>query len=207
MKPVSCLSVVLLLFLSVGTVRSEKLTVDPERSVMTIRAFKSGLFSAFAHNHEIEARGLEGEVVTTENQQVSLRIDTRKIKVLDPQLSADDRAEVQRTMEGPKVLDITRFPEIRFQSTSVTQKSPTLWQVSGNLTLHGQTRPVTGQVTGSGSRYSGQATVRQRDFGIQPVSLFGGTVKVKDELKIEFDIQTGSSPSMAQTGDGGEANE
>ncbi|RPJ57804.1 MAG: YceI family protein [Acidobacteria bacterium] len=207
MKPVSCLSVVLLLFLSVGTVRSEKLTVDPERSVMTIRAFKSGLFSAFAHNHEIEARGLEGEVVTTENQQVSLRIDTRKIKVLDPQLSADDRAEVQRTMEGPKVLDITRFPEIRFQSTSVTQKNPTLWQVSGNLTLHGQTRPVTVQVTGSGSRYSGQATVRQRDFGIQPVSLFGGTVKVKDELKIEFDIQTGSSPSMAQTGDGGEANE
>ncbi|RPJ87553.1 MAG: YceI family protein, partial [Acidobacteria bacterium] len=171
--------------------------------VMTIRAFKSGLFSAFAHNHEIEARGLEGEVVTSESQQVSLRIDTRKIKVLDPQMSADDRAEVQRTMEGPKVLDITRFPEIRFQSTSVTQKSPTLWQVSGNLTLHGQTRPVTFQVTGNGPRYSGQATVRQRDFGIQPVSLFGGTVKVKDELKIEFDIQTSSAPSKARTGDGG----
>ncbi|MFB3902588.1 MAG: YceI family protein [Acidobacteriota bacterium] len=186
-----------LLFFSVGSARPESLAIDPVRSVMTIRVFRSGLFSGLAHDHEIEARGVEGQVTTTGNQQVSLRVDARKIKVLDPRLSPKDRAEVQETMEGPKVLDIDRFPEIRFQSTSVTQKAPTLWQVAGNLTLHGQSRPVTVEVAANGSRYTGQVTIRQRDFGIRPVSLFAGTVKVKNEVKIDFDIQTISAAPSA----------
>jgi hypothetical protein len=33
--------------------------------------------------------------------------------------------------------------------------------------------------------------LKQRDFGITPVSVAGGTVKVKDQVKIEFDIATG----------------
>jgi len=202
MKLSFCLQAVLF-FLSVGSVRPETLAIDPAHSVMTIRVFKSGLFSGFAHNHEIEARGLEGQVINTEKQQVSLRIDTRKIKVLDPGVSADDRSQVQQTMEGPQVLDISRFPEIRFQSTSVVQKGPNLWDVSGNLTLHGQTRPVTVRVEANGSRYSGQASVNQQDFGIQPISLFGGTVKVKNEVKIEFAIQTTPAPSVAQAANGG----
>ncbi len=189
---------------SVGTVRPETLAIDPARSVMTIHVFKSGLFSGFAHNHEIEARGMEGQVRTTDNPQVSLRIDTRKIKVLDPDVSADDRSQIQQAMEGPKVLDIMRFPEIRFQSTSVSQKTPNAWEVSGNLILHGKTRPVTVQVSGKSSRYTGQVTVRQKDFGIEPISLFGGTVKVKDEVRIEFDIQTTAAPSTtAQSTIGG----
>ncbi|RPI23838.1 MAG: YceI family protein [Acidobacteria bacterium] len=174
---------------------SETLSIDPARSVMTIRVLRSGLFSAFAHNHEIEARGLEGQVRTADNPSVALRLETRRIKVLDPKMSPDDRAEVQQTMEGPKVLDIKRFPEIRFQSASARQKGAGKWEVSGNLTLHGQTRPVTLEVIEKAGRYTGQVSVLQRDFGIEPVSLFGGTVKVKNEVTIEFDIQTtGSQP-------------
>jgi hypothetical protein len=37
-------------------------------------------------------------------------------------------------------------------------------------------------------RYVGRFALKQRDFGITPVSIAGGTVRVKDELKIEFDI-------------------
>ena len=203
MKIRFCLSAVLLSFLSLGTARPDSLAVDPARSVMTIRVLKSGLFSGFAHNHEIAARGIEGQVRTTDNPQVTLRIDARKIKVLDPEASAGDRAQVQETMEGPKVLDISQFPEIRFRSTSVTQKTPNAWLVSGNLTLHGQTHPVTVEVSGNASRYTGQTVVRQRDFGIQPVSLFGGTVKVKNEVTIEFDIQTVAAPGVAQPANGG----
>jgi len=39
-------------------------------------------------------------------------------------------------------------------------------------------------------RYHGDAILKQLDFGITPVSMAGGTVKVKNELKIEFDIAT-----------------
>jgi polyisoprenoid-binding protein YceI len=60
--------------------------------------------------------------------------------------------------------------------------------VTGRLTIHGQTRPVTVQTTRTNGRYRGTVLVKQRDFGISPISIAGGTVKVKDELKIEFDI-------------------
>ncbi len=150
--------------------------------------FKSGFFSAFAHDHTIEARGLAGDVQTTGNPQIELRIETNKLKVLDPELAADKRAEVQQTMEGPKVLDITRFPQILFRSTVIRQVSPGNWTVTGQLTLHGRTQPVTFNVAEQTGRYRGQTTLRQRDFGMEPISLFGGTVKVKDEVRIEFDL-------------------
>jgi hypothetical protein len=38
----------------------------------------------------------------------------------------------------------------------------------------------------------GTCTLKQRDFGITPISIAGGTVKVKNELKIDFDIRTSS---------------
>jgi hypothetical protein len=32
--------------------------------------------------------------------------------------------------------------------------------------------------------------LKQTDFGITPISIGGGTVKVKNELRIDFDIVT-----------------
>jgi hypothetical protein len=36
--------------------------------------------------------------------------------------------------------------------------------------------------------YHGTAQLKQKDFGITPISLGGGTVKVKNELRVEFDV-------------------
>ena len=38
------------------------------------------------------------------------------------------------------------------------------------------------------SRYAGSVKLKQRDFGITPVTAGGGTVKVKDELRLDFAI-------------------
>ncbi len=62
------------------------------------------------------------------------------------------------------------------------------WTVRGDVTLHGQTRPVAVDVTGKDGRYRGSATLKQRDFGITPIRLGGGTVSVKDEVRVEFEI-------------------
>jgi len=60
--------------------------------------------------------------------------------------------------------------------------------VTGSLTLHGEKRPVTVTVSQKNGHYTGALSIRQTDFGIKPVKVAGGTVKVKDELRIEFDI-------------------
>jgi hypothetical protein len=39
-------------------------------------------------------------------------------------------------------------------------------------------------------RYIGSTTIRQTDYGIRPISALGGAVKVKNELKIDFVIET-----------------
>ena len=63
------------------------------------------------------------------------------------------------------------------------------WKVLGNLTLHGRTHTVAVEVRKEGERYVGTSRFRQTDFGIQPVKVAGGTIKVKDEILIEFNIQ------------------
>ena len=162
--------------------------MDTGHSTLKVRVFKSGLFSAFAHDHEIEAPITQGSVNLSTNLSVKLRVDARKLRVLDPELSPKNRADVQKTMEGPQVLDSNRFTEISFHSTTVESKGKDHWTVHGNLTLHGQSSPVAVDVNLRNGHYLGFSRLKQRAFGITPVSIAGGTVKVKDEVEVEFHI-------------------
>jgi polyisoprenoid-binding protein YceI len=163
--------------------------IDVEHSTMTIHVFRSGIFSFAGDDHEIQAPMTAGSVDESK-RAVELTVDAKKLKVLDPKLSADKRSQVQEKMLSPEVLDPERYPEIRFRSTEVQQKGTDGFAVTGNLTLHGQTRPVLVNVTGKAPHYRGKATLKQTNFGMKPVTVGGGTVKVKDEVEIEFDIVT-----------------
>lgn len=160
--------------------------IDSAHSTIKVGVSKSGLFSAFGHNHEIAAPIAEGWVELSPNPSVSLRIEARQLKVLDPDMAAEERAKVQKTMEGPEVLDVAKYSEIRFDSTSAERTGSGRWRVQGKLILHGTTRSVTLLVEQAQDTYRGSVLIRQRDFGIQPVKVAGGTVRVKDEVKIEF---------------------
>jgi polyisoprenoid-binding protein YceI len=162
--------------------------IDGAHSSLKIRVNKTGFFSAFGHNHEIEAPIESGEVAESGSPSVELRVNTRELRVLDPEASADTRAQVQKTMLGPQVLDTERFPKIHFQSTKVETKGTDHWLVHGALDLHGQSHPVTVDVSLKDGVYRGTGALKQTEFGIKPVTAAGGTVKVKDEVKVEFAI-------------------
>ena len=66
---------------------------------------------------------------------------------MDKDASEKERAEVQKTMLGPEVLDSERHQEIVFKSMGAESVGQGRWTLNGNLTLRGQTRPVTVQVT------------------------------------------------------------
>src|SRR5438874_13692273 len=161
--------------------------IDPQKSSITVRVFKAGVFSAFGHEHEISAPMQQGSF--TENPgSVELTVDARRMRVMDKGVSEKDRTEIQQTMLGPKVLDSEKFPEIRFQSTSVERLGEGKWAILGDLTIRGETRPVKVRVEGQNGHYRGIVELKQKDFGITPVTVAGGTVKVKNELRVEFDI-------------------
>jgi len=160
---------------------------------VVVQVDKTGFFSVFAHNHRIDAPITSGSVELGEHASVELTIATRDLRVLDPEVPADTRAEIQQTMLGPKVLDAPRYPEIRFISARVASTGPQTWRISGQLTLHGQTHPVVLDVSEDGGVYHGSAEILQSDFGITPIRIAGGTVKVKDAVRIRFDVRLKSS--------------
>ena len=186
-------SPVLTVFVAAGLmapslVRAQPRQIDTRHSQMTIKVSKAGAFAAFGHDHQISAP-IESGTVDAQAKRVELKVRTGALRVLDPKTSDSDRAQIQKTMLGPEVLDAERYAEITFRATTAESAGPNAWHVSGELTLHGQTRPVTVEVREDGGRYVGSAALRQTEFGIKPVKVAGGTVKVKDELQIEFQIQ------------------
>jgi polyisoprenoid-binding protein YceI len=162
--------------------------IDTANSTMTVKAFKAGMLSAFGHDHEISAPIASGKVDAAA-KHVELRVNASALRVRDPKASDKDREEIQKTMLGPEVLDAEHHSEIAFRSTSAEQAGEGSWRVHGDLTLHGQTHPVDVEVKETNGRYVGSARLRQSEFGIKPVKVAGGTVKVKDEIVIDFDIQ------------------
>jgi len=167
--------------------------IDPSTSTITVHVNKAGVFRAFGDDHEVRAPIKTGSVDDGSTAVVDLVIDASQMRVLDQGLSDTDRREVQERMLGPQVLDVAQYPEIRFRSTSIDRTAGG-WRVTGQLTLHGATRPIVVAVTNERGHYRGTAAFRQTNFGITPVSVAGGTVKVKDEVSIDFDIVTRSNP-------------
>jgi polyisoprenoid-binding protein YceI len=175
-----CLVLCLALLESLPVFAKDK-PIDPEHSSITIHVGKSGLFSVAGHDQEVVAPFAEWVIDDSEPGHVWLRIDAAKL----PVQSEPDQAEVQSTMQS-QVLESKSFPEIRFESTSTAKVGDGKWASTGNLTVHGHTKVITVQVQREKEGYSGRTKIKQTQFGIQPVSAAGGTIKVKDDLQIEF---------------------
>jgi polyisoprenoid-binding protein YceI len=109
-------------------------------------------------------------------------------------LSDKDRRDIQA--QARKILGDPA--KAAFTSTSVIPApgpAPN-GAIEGTLTLHGTTRPLRLQLTGSANaQFSGATTIRQTDFGITPYSGFFGTLKLKDEITVEFKITLKPTPN------------
>ena len=191
----------LILFLpgvSAQQISSGRRCIEPGKGQFLILVGSSGLFSMFGHDHTIEAKEIAGcaevEGGDLTRSSVELTFPANKITVLDPKDSASDRAKVQEQMDTD-VLRIQEFPSIRFRSTGVrrTQGRENAIMVDGQLTIRDRTQTVAIPVeigsAGDGStRVRGEYSLRQTAFGITPVRVAGGAVRVKDEVKVRFEL-------------------
>lgn len=172
--------------------------IDAGRGSFTVQAFATGLLSFVGHNPTFAVGRYGGEIQfasgTTEVDSMLLVIQPETLSLLD-KLSQKDAAEIENTMRK-NVLETAQFPEIVFVSKDVS-----LQQISGGrfavtatgfLSLHGETRERTikaeAVINDGNIRAQGELTLKQSDFNIEQVKALGGTLKVKDEVKISFDI-------------------
>jgi polyisoprenoid-binding protein YceI len=172
--------------------------LDPGLSRFTARAFATGLLASLGHNPSFAIRQFGGEAKYSGDalEQASVRIVVQSASLgLVDQVSEKDQREIESTMRN-QVLETARFPEIVFEASnpSLSKGGESLYwaNITGKLTLHGITQPqqITAQVliTDNQLRASGEFSVRQSSFAIKPVSVAGGTLKLKDDVRITFDL-------------------
>jgi polyisoprenoid-binding protein YceI len=186
MRTIFLAAVSLVLVLSAS---AQQKKIDTQKSTLTIHVGKTGALSGLGHEHEVRAPIQSGTAETGSHPSVEVHVNAADLRVIDKD-AEKDRAEVQKTMLGPEVLDSENHREIVFKSTSAESSGQEKWTLRGNLTLHGQTKPVTVQVILKDGRYTGDSTIKLTDFGIKPPGKAG--VRVKDEVKIEFDVRLAS---------------
>ncbi|HLK94075.1 MAG TPA: YceI family protein [Polyangia bacterium] len=175
--------------------------LDAAASRIEIHVGKTGLFGFAGHEHQVVAGAFRGTAMLDPQRvagdTLDLTVDAGALRVTGQGEPAGDVPQVQAAMLGPACLDAARFPTIHFVSTVVGDggahgTTGRDLMVRGDLTLHGATRPFTVRVSvdvaGDRLEATGQATLRQTDFGITPISK-AGVVKVKDEVVIVWRIR------------------
>jgi polyisoprenoid-binding protein YceI len=107
-----------------------------------------------------------------------------------------------KMVKGPRFFSVDNYPTVSFASTSVTTSGdPNKFQLQGNLTLLGVTKPVTFQVTldrngsGGGQIYADLAFDR-RDFGMTQNVPF---VRVDHSVEVKVNLHVQAKPSQAAT--------
>jgi len=179
--------------------QAEKLAVEPQRSHLRIELGRTGLMKFMCHEHQVEAPVAEGQVEVVESDparsSVRLRFEAAKLHLVPGSEPADDIPKVEERMRGPEVLDVTKYPEILFVSTSVKGQAdgPSRFKltVTGTLTLKGRSFPVELPLevrrVDKELEAKGEFELNLRDIGIEPPSV-AGVVKVKDRFRLSFEI-------------------
>lgn len=86
-----------------------------------------------------------------------------------------DNAKRDEHLKSPDFFDAKQFPTLSFKSTSVKPSGENKYEVTGDLTVRGVTKPITVTLehvgTNSGPRgtktgFDGQFTINRQDFGV-----------------------------------------
>jgi len=172
--------------------------IDSRGSTFTVRAFATGLLSAFGHNPVIAIPDFEGKISLNpddvEKSSLQMVVHSASLTVTGD-ISDKDRREINRRMHE-EALESDSYPDIVYECSRLTASQTGEGQywvaLNGDLTLHGVTRdqPISARVWVNGDtlRASGDLSLRQSDYEIEVISAAAGTVRVKDELKLSFNI-------------------
>ena len=113
------------------------------------------------------------------------------------QPSAEAVAGTRRNMLGPRVHDAEHHPEVAIDAVTVHGALPTP-TVTVRLTLRGVARdvdvPVTVAQNGNTLTATAAFDIRQTDFGITPMSVFGGALQVADAVTVRMRVVATRQP-------------
>lgn len=160
------------------TGRTGRATIDPARSRVWFRGRST------VHPIEIRAERPEGWVRFDESD------DEAPVGSLVITVASLRTGQVVQEIELRRQLRARRHPTIDAAVRSVHRRSDGRFDVEGDITFLGTTRPAAGTVAvehdGRGLRITGDATFDVRDFGFVPPRVLG--LRVEPEVAVAVEL-------------------
>ena len=175
-----------------------RFTIDAKSSRLTVQAFASGFVTVFTHSPKFAVRNFVGEITFfsegMESSLVHLLINVRSLEITD-KAGNFEHNEIERLFT--QALEADKMPTADYRSSrvSLAKTADDLYRVSvlGDLNVHGIARAtgLDAQVALAGEdtlRAQGSFSIAPSHFGLNILSIAGGTLKFKDDLKCEYDL-------------------
>ena len=171
---------------------------EPGDSLFVVRVYRAGRLAKLGHDHVVSTRDPRG-FIDADQGRGDFYVAAESLTVDDPAQraaagfeSTPSESDIAGTRSNmlEKVLEADRFPFVVLRVRAAEQG-----MLQGELTLHGVTRPlrIPVKIDAGAERIevSGSFAINQTDFGIEPLSVLGGALAVRDRLELSFTIRAG----------------
>jgi polyisoprenoid-binding protein YceI len=158
---------------------------DPYHTQVEFAAKHLGMMTVRGHFAEISASG-HIDPDHPEASSVDVTMQTASIRTHNEKRDND--------LRGSNFLQIDQYPTIHFKSTEIKQTGHDRFSMTGDLTIKGNTRPVTFKVVKYGEfndpmmghriGYSAESRINRRDFGLTFDMMLDGKLIVSNEVDI-----------------------
>lgn len=166
-------------------------SIDPAHSHVEF-AVKHMMISTVKGRFAVVRGTVRTDEANPANSDVNIEIDVDSIDTREAQRDAH--------LKSADFFDIEKFPKITFKSTRITDVSGDNFKLTGDLSIHGVTRPITLDVTSEGrgkdpwggerAGFSATGKIKRSEFGLTwNQVLEAGGILVGDDIKINLDVE------------------
>lgn len=180
--------------------------LDKSHASLLLRVSHLG-FSTYSTRFSRFDAQLTFDPAKPETARLVTTIDAKSLELADAPPQCND------IVQGPQFLDSAKFPKIVFRSQSVRMTGEKSMEISGNLDLHGVTRPIvlTGTFNGGYAGmsnmdpharigFSAHGSFKRSDFGIVSfIPAPGTTMGVGDLIDVSIEVEF-TGPPLADAG-------
>ncbi len=176
-------------------VHAGRYQLGTDQGRILLHTFRDGLAAQAGHDLTIEITRWSGELTVNDDlspADLTARVDLNSLTVregtggLKP-LTDRDRREIAVTAR--KTLAVDRHPEATFAATKFEAGADDGGTITGTLTVAGAARPLKLQVSSAGpDQYHVTTSIVQSTHGIKPYTGFFGTLRVRDAVEVDVDV-------------------
>jgi YceI-like protein len=164
--------------------------LGPDDGTLSVRTKRTGAAAKAGHDLLIDVTSWDATIELGEETTIALKADGGSLRVREgtggmQALQDEDKDNIRQTIDD----EVLMGERIAFRSTGVKPCTGAAGlSVEGELTLLGETRPITFdlEITGEGGLRA-VAVVKQSDWGMKPYTGLFGALKVVDEVEVGLD--------------------